>query len=166
MANNVPSSQNESDQRVTLEQYKILVDSLNKQNETRENSNNFWMGVNGIGISALAYLRDAASVAHHHKPILLFMLVVIGILFCMSWLSYLGTIKKSIEVRSGLLAELEKNFPNPLFSKIFIRSHERWGRAALTVKEMLVPCLFLMGYIFFAILLFFFPDEVISSTTR
>jgi len=166
MVNNI-STQNESDQHTAFEQYKILVDSHNKLNEIRENSNNFWVATNGAGVSALAYLRDAQNIAHHHKPILLITIGMIGILFCVSWLSYLSTIKKAIEVRSGLLLDLEKNLPNAVFSKIFTRSDgEPWGKSTLTMKEMLVPSLFLMGYIFFAVLLFFFPDEAVAPSAK
>jgi len=154
------SFKNEWDHRAWVEQYKILVDSLNKLNETRENSNNFWVGVNGLGISATAYLREAHNIAQEHKSFLLSTLVMVGIVFCMSWLSYLYTIKKSIEVRSSLLMEMEKKLPNALFSKIFTYSPEHRGRSVLTAKEMLVPYLFVTGYIFLAILLFFFPEEV------
>lgn len=167
MSNDLLVSKNEPDQRIVLEQYKILVESLNKLNDTRESSNTFWMGVNGLGISALAYLRDAQNIVQHHKPLLLVTLVVIGIFFCSSWLSYLWTIKKSIIMRSQLLVEVEKNFPVSIFSKIYTYSPEKSGRAgALTVKEMLVPYLFLTGYIFFAVLLFFYPEEVTSTPLK
>lgn len=153
----------EAAQRIMTQQYGILVESLNKINETRENSNNFWVGANGLVISVLAYLRDAANIHQNHKSLFLATLITIGMLFCLTWLSYLGTIKKSIESRSDLLIKLEKRFPIPLFTKVFFLSEEKVGRSSLTVKEMFVPCLFLVGYIFFATLLFFFPQEVMAE---
>jgi hypothetical protein len=153
---------NENAQRIAIEQYKILVESLNKLNETRENSNNLWMGANGMGISALAYLRDSQSISQYHKPYLLLTIIGLGMLFCLTWLNYLWTIKKSLEARNVLLIELEKNFPFSVFSKIFIISDKKYVRAVLTFKEMIVPSIFLMGYIFFLGLLYFFPNEVIS----
>ena len=36
------------DKKMAFEQYKILVESINKLHETREGSNNFWIGVNGL----------------------------------------------------------------------------------------------------------------------
>jgi hypothetical protein len=153
----------ETQQDIVLEQYKILVDSIHKMNETRESSNNFWITVNGLGVSALAYLREASNIATNHKSFLIMTLIIVGMLFCLSWLSYLGTIKKSVETRSELLVRLENSFPLPVFAKAFSLSAENVGKATLTVKEMLVPLLFLAGYLFFAVLLLFFPQEVMSN---
>lgn len=148
---------------ISVQQYGILVDSINKINDTRENSNNFWIGANGLAVSILAYLRDAQNIQPHYKSILLITLVIIGLLFCITWLSYLATIKKTVEIRSEMLIKLEKNLPVPVFSKVFSLTEEKAGKAALTVKEMLVPSLFIGGYLFFANLMFFFPQEVISG---
>jgi hypothetical protein len=156
----------EAAQQITAQQYGILVESLNKIHETRENSNNFWIGANGLVLSVLSYLRDSESIPQNHKSYVLIILIIIGMLFCLTWLSYLSAIKKSIEVRSNLLIKLEKNLPIPVFSKVFFLSEEKSGKSSLTVKEMFVPCLFLIGYIFFAALLFFFPQEVMSMSTN
>jgi hypothetical protein len=161
--NSPPSPNDETTPNMVFEQYKMLVESINRINDTREVSNNFWVATNGFGVSALAYMRDAQNIHQHHKSFLLTALIIMGTLFCVSWLSYLGTIKKSVEIRSELLVKLEKNFPLPIFSEIFSRSAEKAGKAALTVKEMLIPSVFLMGYLFFAVLLFFFPQEVMST---
>jgi hypothetical protein len=48
----------EKDKARVFEQYKLLVDSLNNTNQVRENSNNFWMAVNGLGLTAIAYIID------------------------------------------------------------------------------------------------------------
>ncbi len=165
----LPSPQGETVVNMAFEQYKLLVDSINKINETRESSNNFWVGANGVGISALAYLRDAQSIQQHHKPILFATLIIIGIFFCLSWLSYLWTIKKSIQIRSILLVDLEKEFPVPIFSRIFscspVEEATKPVLVVLTLKEMLVPSIFLMSYLFFAVLLYFFPFEAIAGTS-
>ena len=161
--NNVIQFQNKDEQKMAFEQYKILVESVNKLHETRENANNFWIGANGLGASALAYLRDTHSIGHPHKHFLLWTLVVLGTFLCLSWLNYLKTIKSSIVVRGNILANLEKRFPIPVFSQVFSLSSEAGLKGTLTHREMVVPYLFLAGYLFFAVLLFFFMDEVINS---
>ena len=148
--------------RMAFEQYKLLVESLNKINETRENSNNFWIGVNGLGASSLAYLRDTQTIAQDHKCFLLWTLLALGVFLSLSWLSYLKAIKNALTIRSELLVEIEKAFPLPLFSKVFYLAQEKPQKPLLTHREMLVPYLFLGGYLFFAILLFFFPKEVVK----
>lgn len=159
------SSQSSVKEHYSIEQYKILIDSLNQLNNTRENANNFWMGINGFGISAIAYLRDIGD-TNQYKFVFLITMSVVGLLFCLSWLSYLRTIKESIEVRSRLLIELERELPMTLFTKIFARSSGQPGKSTLTLKEMLVPSLFIAGYIFFSILIVFFPEAVASTTSH
>jgi hypothetical protein len=73
---------NERDQQILFEQYKILFESINKTNETRENSNNFWIGANGVGVSILAYFRNATAMAYNHKVFFLGTLCVVGIEIC------------------------------------------------------------------------------------
>jgi hypothetical protein len=152
--------------KLAFEQYKILIESINKINETRESSNNFWIGTNGVGLSVLAFLRDSQNIQIQHKFYLIMTLIIIGLIFTSSWISYLKSIKQSINLRIKYVLDLEKNFPVPVFSRIFDSPTEAGRKqtvlSALTVKEMLVPCIFFISYIFFAILLFFFPEEIMS----
>ena len=60
--------------------------------------------------------------------------------------------------------KLEKYFPIPLFKNIFTVVQIKPGNPTLTIKEMLGPLLFIAGYLFFAILLFFFTEEVTAPT--
>lgn len=155
------------DKNGVFDQCKILIDSINKINETRESSNNFWVGANGVAASLLAYLRDSQSIQHSHKSFLFITLIFVGILFSLSWLNCLWTIKKLIEVRTKILVKLEKKLSFPLFTIILGYSEkeelDKPGQVALTFREMLVPCLFLVGYLFFATLLYIAPQEVVSS---
>lgn len=61
----------ETEKSRAFEQYRILADSRNKTLEVRVQSNNFWTTVNGAAISALAYMRDAASLSSEHKSFVL-----------------------------------------------------------------------------------------------
>jgi len=156
-------TKHDNEQNIILEQYKMLVESINKINDTRESSNGFWIATNGVGVSILAYIRDAHNISQKQISILLITLIILGIVFSLSWISYLFSIKKSLEVRCDILVKLENTLPVPIFSKIFSLSNEKTSKAELTVKEMFVPSLFLVSYILFAILFFFFPQEVIET---
>ncbi|MCE3230282.1 MAG: hypothetical protein K0R52_210 [Alphaproteobacteria bacterium] len=152
--------------KLAFEQYKLLVDSIDKINDTRESSNNFWIGANSACVSILAYLRDTQSIQYGHKPFLLVALIIIGVIFTVSWMSYLRKIKQSIELRSEYLVGLEKNFPVPVFGRIFASPSESQSQtvlAALTRREMLVPCIFFVSYLIFGVLLYFFPQEVVAA---
>lgn len=161
LSSNLTDKQNIS---IVCEQYKILFEAINKLNETRENSNNFWIGANGIGASLLAYLMP--NIGEKHKFFLFIVVIIIGIFFSLSWLSYLRTIKRSIEVRAKMLVKIEKSLPIPIFRTIFGFSEEEEGgqpaQVALTLKEMLVPSLFLAVYSLFAVLLYFYRQELTS----
>jgi hypothetical protein len=153
----------EKDQHILFEQYKILIESINKMNDTREGSNNFWTGVNGFGISIIAYFREAPNIPASHKTMFLSTVIAVGILFCFIWLGFMATIKKSIVKNSKILVEVEEKFPLAIFSNSYIRKGEKAGKPALTSIEMFVPLLFIGGYIFFAILLIFFPAEIFAN---
>lgn len=148
---------------IILEQYKMLVESINKINDTRESSNGFWIATNGVGLSILAYIRDSHNIGQKQISILLITLIILGIIFSLSWISYLSSIKKAVDVRSDILVKLENSLPIPIFSKIFSLSNEKTSKAELTVKEMFVPGLFFISYLLFAILFLFFPQEVIET---
>jgi hypothetical protein len=152
--------------KLAFEQYKLLVDSIDKINDTRESSNNFWIGANSACVSILAYLRDTQNIQYGHKPFLMIALVIIGVIFTVSWMSYLRKIKQSIELRSKYLVGLEKSFPVPVFGRIFASPPESSSQtilAALTSREMFVPCIFFASYLIFGVLLYFFPQEVITA---
>jgi len=48
---------NTEDKKIALEQYKVIADSINSTNAVRESSNNFWITVNSLLVSVVAYLR-------------------------------------------------------------------------------------------------------------
>lgn len=156
------SVKNDDDRRYLFDQYKILIESVNKANDIREISNNFWIGVNGFGMSIVAYFRNASQISFSHKTFFLATMITVGIIFCLIWLSYMSTIKKSVEASNKILMEVEKYFPVSIFANLSMRTNEKPGRPTLTLKEMLVPYLFIGGYVFFAILLVVCPQELIS----
>lgn len=153
----------EEDKKLLVEQYKVLVDSLNKLNEVRETANNFWTSVNGALTATLAYIRDAQSMGGSQKPFLLLTVLLFGFLLTLSWISALRSIKKSSEVKNDIIVEVEQYLP----AKIFTASRRKPGkeeqRGSIALKEMLVPFTFLMGYIFFAVLLCLAPGTVIPT---
>lgn len=149
--------QNDEDKNIAFDQYKILVESINKSNEIREASNNFWTTVNALGISAIAYIRDNQSVDSYHKPLVLWGMIALGIILCVSWISYLGTIKKTIDIRNRLLLEIEKFFPFRLFTILILQIGRQKSKRSLTTKETIIPYLFIIFYVSFGIFIFLYP---------
>ncbi|MBL0941411.1 MAG: hypothetical protein IBJ00_01585 [Alphaproteobacteria bacterium] len=152
---------NEKQADVAFEQYKMLVESLNKINEVRELANTFWMTANSLIISAIAYLISAKELTQQHKPTLVWTLLGLGFLLAALWLRSLTFVKKSVDLRNFFLIEFEKYLPAKIFTQSIQGTERHKNKTSLTLNEALVPCLFLVGYIFFSILLFTFQGEII-----
>ncbi|MBS0271838.1 MAG: hypothetical protein JSR85_04245 [Proteobacteria bacterium] len=153
----------EEDKKVLFDQYKIVVDSLNKFNEIREIANTFWTGINGALITAIAYIRDTSNLEIGQKTYFIWTIIFLGVVLSFSWLSYLSTIKKSVEIRNDMLIQFEKYFPAKIFTVSVPLTAQKSEGGALSVKEMFVPGGFLAGYIFFAVLFYFYPAIVVQT---
>jgi hypothetical protein len=144
----------EQDRRALVEQYRMIMDSINKLNDVRETANNFWTGLNGALIGTIAYVKDMQSVGESPKFVFLITLIILGIIMSSSWIMFLENVKKNIDIRNEMLIEIERHLPAKIFT---FAIHAISGRGSLSYKEMTVPILFLLGYIFFAIALYLFP---------
>lgn len=145
---------------LAFEQYKTIIESQNKSRETRENANHFWVTINTLSLSAIAYVRDNDTLSASSKTLLIWTLVLIGLTVCTSWFSYLSTLKKEIYIRNSHLVIYEQYFPLPIYRSISNEIKKWQGESSLTFREMFVPGVFLAGYLFFIILYFFYPSEV------
>ncbi|MBS0185844.1 MAG: hypothetical protein JSS34_05830 [Proteobacteria bacterium] len=154
------------DLKLGFEQYKLVSEAQNKSNEIRETSNNFWVTLNTLSLSAIAYVRDSGNLSSTNKAFIIWTLIIIGVTCCFSWLQYLSTLKKTIEIRNRYLIQYEKYFPFPIFTSILKETHKEKGGHSLTFSEMLIPGVFLLGYVFFILLFFFHPTEVMHDLTK
>ena len=153
----IQTIQGEEDRKFLFEQYKVVTESLNKINEIRETANNFWTGLNGALISAVAYVKQMEDVGENPKQFFLWTIITVGFCMSMTWLSYLLTIKKSVDIRNNMLLEFEKYFPAKPFTIAIDKMGRKEGKGSLSFKEMRAPILFIAGYIFFAFTLLFYP---------
>ncbi|OJX08264.1 MAG: hypothetical protein BGO76_03130 [Caedibacter sp. 38-128] len=139
-----------------IDQYKIMCDSINTNNQLREAANNFWVTVNSLGISSIAYIKDTSNLNSEQKPLIMWVLVFLGFTLCCSWLSYLKTIKKTIDQKHTLLLVMEQYLPLPIFQNLLQKARPDKNKNSLTIREMFVPISFLLGYIFLGVILIFF----------
>ena len=147
----------EEDKRILVDQYKILTDSINKLNDIRESANNFWTGLNGTLIAAIAYVKDMQSIGESPKFLFLVTILFLGMILSLSWLVFLLNIKKNIDTLNDMLIEIEGYLPAKIFTFAICVLGRKSGRGSLSLKEMVVPILFILGYIFFAGMLYFYP---------
>lgn len=153
----------EEDKKFLIDQYKIVVDSLNKINDIRETSNNFWTGLNGAIIAGIAYVRDVKGMDGFQKSYFIWTAIGLGLILALTWLSYLSSIKKSVDIRNAILLQFEKYLPAKSFTIILSKMGRKQGNGSLSLKEMLVPGLFLLAYVFFAIAFYFYPRIIINT---
>ena len=151
----------EEDRNALTEQYKLLLESINKLNDGRETANNFWITINGALIGIIAYIRDAESMGGDQKPFLLFTVLFFGFVLTFSWLSSLSSIKKNLEIRNDLTIELEKYLPAKIFTLLMGKTGRKENWSSMVLKEMFVPLSFLIGYVSFAALLYIFPRALL-----
>lgn len=150
------------DKDIAFNQYKMIFESISQLNVVRETSNQFWIVVNTATVSGLSYLRGLHGLESSQRIFLLVTLLLLGCLTCCCWFQYLWNIKSQVEIRFQILKELEVYFPIKAFIKLSERADRRIGAGNLTLKQMLVPTLFVLGYLIIAILTFMFPSEVIK----
>jgi len=152
----------EEDKKFLFDQYKIITDSLNKINEIRETANNFWIGLNGVLISAIAYIKEMQNIGDSPKQLFLWTTIFLGVFMSLTWLSYLLTIKRSVDIRNNMLIEFEKYLPAKPFTIAIGLMGRRKGKGSLSFKEIRVPLLFLIGYIYFAFTILLCPRILLS----
>lgn len=145
---------NEKDEDRSFEQYKLIIESINQINLTREFSNPFWSTVNGITVTGISYINNISNLTKMDKLSLTFFLLVIGYLFCLVWISYLNTVRKSLEIRYEILLELENNFPVKFFQRVYGTRDKKKGELSISFKQLLVPLIFVFAYTFFLVSLF------------
>jgi hypothetical protein len=155
--------QNEEERKLAFEQYKVVVESLNNTNTVRESSNNFWTTLNSLLISSIAYLRGLEGVSQEPPTFLIWSVLILGCFLSGSWIRSLLSIKASIDVRYNLLIEIEKYLPVKVFTVSLGVLQRLEDKRSLTLKEMLVPCLFLLGYMILAIVLIWFPQSILKT---
>ena len=136
-----------------VEQYKILVESTNHLHDVRESANNYWITINSLGISAISYIKDNHLFKSTTQPLAVWFFVILGIILCCTWLNSLSVVKKSIESRHLLLKETETYLPLKIFTKLFKSTQKDKGENSLTLREMLIPSFFLLGYVGFGFIL-------------
>jgi hypothetical protein len=150
-------------ERISFDQYRLLSEAVSKNNDMREQANNFWTTVNVVLISGMAYIKDAKSIDLSHKGTFMWIVLVLGYVLSLTWLSYLARVKRIEEVGTAMLAELESGMSYKIFTRLN-GSKPKEGKATLTFSELAVPLVFLFGYIFFTIGLVFFKQEAISPS--
>jgi hypothetical protein len=131
-----------------FDQYKLIIESVHQLSMARETSNSFWATVNGVTITGVSFVNILAETTKFSKLFLVSFLLATGYLFCLSWISYLNTMRKNLYIRYEILLEMEKNLPVKFFGRVYEEINKKEGISSLSAKEILVPAIFIMAYTF------------------
>jgi hypothetical protein len=150
-----------NDITVILEQYKVVVDSLNNVADTREKANFFWITLHSFLGSAIAYLMQFEKISQINKSILLSIFLILGFFMSLSWLLTLLNVKKIVDINNHLLIEIEKYLPVKIYTNSIKMSSRHKNRTSLTIKETMIALLFLFAYGAFALIFLYFQGKAL-----
>lgn len=154
--------QSDEDKKILLDQYKVVIESINKINEIREASNNWWTSINGALVGVISFFRNVEGLQGSHKQMFIWTIVILGFILCYSWLCSIFNLKKNIDIRNHMLMEFEKHLPAKPFTLSILEVGRERNKGSVSLKESMVPLLFLAGYAFFAYMLYFYPTVSIA----
>lgn len=149
---NSNSKKNEDEVSLIFEQYKLLTESIHRNQATRESLNQFWIAVNSIGLTAISYIKESYDPLKNQIIPIIWFFIMLGVIICWTWINSLHATKKIIDIKNKLLIEVEQMLPLKIFTQLHQKSHRGDTNPSLTFREMVVPCLFLLGYVFYGLL--------------
>jgi len=141
---------------VLVEQYKLLISAFQTDEGTRESSNQFWVTLNSIGLSAVTYMQDIKHSTHPAESYLIFGLIALGVFLNLLWLSSLVAIKEKIETKRKVIVGLEKQLNSQVFSQLLIKDKVFFHGTSLTQREMFTPSMFILGFVLLGFLFYYF----------
>lgn len=146
-------------QQTLFEQYKLLVDSSQKTEERRKDSNNIFIAINSIFLTFLTQITHFTEL-NFEKFLVLTLLLFIGVIICWDWFRLINSYKHFNYINYSLIYAFERTLPARVFSlrtDIISELDEPAEKAnAILKKETIIPKLFLMIYITLFIIVLFF----------
>ncbi len=136
-----------------LEQYRIYLRVLGNTAERRQQSNEFFLGINTAIMAILGYI-ETKEVAH--STTLIFTIVpFIGIVICRSWWQAMQSYRQLAKAKFRVIHRMERKLPAALFEtewEILGRGKKPSEYYPLSLVEKNVPLIFILLYlvIFFA----------------
>lgn len=128
----------------TLEQYKICLDMAEKVTERRLKTNNFYIGIISVLISAIS-VSLSADILSKNKTATLFLLWLFCLFICNAWMKSLDTYKKLNEVKFDIILEMEKELKHNCIACEWEKLKNEPKYTGLSTNEKAIPKLF--GYI-------------------
>ncbi len=152
---------NASIRNIFFEQYKLLVDSSQKNEERRRDSNNIFIAINSICVTVLTQSIHRGTLKLDNF-LVLSLLLFGGIVICWDWLNLINYYKYRNYINYSVLSFLERSLPARIFSLRVDIMNELDGESekasVILEKETLIPklffCIYLIIFIFLLSTLF------------
>ncbi len=139
-----------------FEQYKMLVDSTQKIEERRRDSNTIFITVNSIFFTVLTQVTHFSEIKFDNL-LIVNLLLAIGVIICWNWLSLISSYKIFNYVNYAMIDSFENRLPVCLFSlrtDIIAELEEVAEKGnVLLEKETLIPKLFLSIYLIYMVVI-------------
>lgn len=138
-----------------LEQYKLLIGQLQNIQLSRESSNNFWIVINSIGLTAITYMHDIQSGIDKKTMSLIWGLLILGSFLGILWLRALISTKKDMEIVYKLIAKFENELGSAVFTYRYEeKKTEGEEKSSIVISEILAPVIFIFTYLLLGILFY------------
>lgn len=138
-----------------LEQYKLLISQLQNIQLSRESSNNFWIVINSIGLTAITYMHDVQSGIDKKTISLVWGLLILGSFLGILWLKALFSTKKDMEIIYKLIAKFENELGSVVFTDRYKeKTTEVEAKSSIVISEIFAPVIFILTYILLGILFY------------
>lgn len=138
-----------------LEQYKLLISQLQNIQLSRESSNNFWIVINSIGLTAITYMHDIQSGIDKKTMSLIWGLLILGSFLAILWLKALVSAKKDMEITYKIISKIENELGSAVFTDRYKdKTTEVEAKSSIVISEIFAPVIFILTYVLLGILFY------------
>jgi hypothetical protein len=143
-------------ENIKFEQYKQLLSQLASLRSARESSNQFWVIVNTIGLTAVSYIRDLDKEGSLQIKATVVVLFMLGTALSILWLTTLLSYKKNMDSVGNQILAFETDYKSIVLSKSY---KEKIGKKTIrfpaAISEIFIPICFITSYMLLGIILGF-----------
>lgn len=161
VANEKASSPEHVEQK--LEIYKLLIEMADKVSERRQAANNFYLSINTLLLGGATYLGVSAPSDYHGWTV-----AVAGVMICWSWSRSIHSYRTLNDAKFKVINDLELSFScSPFTDEWRHLDPDGDGKKhrPFSTVEKAVPRIFIVVYVFQALLMIDWPDALLFNQT-
>ena len=140
---------------VLMEQYKLFIQTAENLLERRQNTNNFYVGVNSVIWTICAGIVTSDKLGAGFKLPVVFALALLGIFICNSWNGSLEANRINNKAKIKLLSMIEQKLPTSLYDaewRVMKNKYSNEKYVSFTENEKKLTKVFFWMYIVISII--------------